>query len=158
LGDNGKEGLRTNTQNKRPGLFFVAHARRAKMEPLSRSEFVHFVVEKLSQFPEEQQEGAQRWTFDEQKFLLRKGATDFSLSAPFEKYSALTDKSAQDEYFKNLVDVIRWIAKGNSVELNFDSIKDKLFPTIRMTIYYDAINKTYSPEDQRVCPFAPKFC
>jgi hypothetical protein len=119
------------------------------MEPLSRSEFVHFILETLSQ-ASDALSASEKWSFDEQRFSLRKGHAEFLLNGPFEKYSNITDEGERKEYFKKLADVIRWIKDEHSAELNFDDMKDKIFPTIRMTVYYDSLNAPKTEADKRV--------
>jgi hypothetical protein len=108
------------------------------MAGLSKAEFLHFLLEKLSLKDDERP----NWVVDESSFAIKHGSNSFSMSGNYDKYSGLSDTAEREKHLQTVAGILRSVASSapKSLDSKFEDIKEHVFPRIRETEYVQEVN------------------
>lgn len=115
---------------------------------LSKPEFIHFLMEKLSL--EETERSS--WVIDEANFAIKHGANTFNLNGNYEKCTVLQDKAERDRHLTQVASILRQVASHvpKTLDSKFEDVKDFIFPRIRETEWITEVNSEEKADRQIV--------
>lgn len=110
------------------------------MSGLSKSEYIHFLLEKLSL--DDKASAGSGWTVDEEKFALKHGQTTFPLEGSYGKLAEMQNKVDCDNHIAQVASTIRSVAAAppKGLDSPFEDIKNNVYPRLREKEYVDYVN------------------